>query len=708
VFLVDDEFRVLYVNRAFCRAHGVPETEVVGRPLGEVFSRDVAEDPTFLSVIERARAGDRAVSARGIRHLCPAGGGKTVSLQVVVTDDESGSGEKRFLVVVDDEPIGAQFLELSEARLRELAAFDELARSLPGTNTRSGISKRMLGTLLKITPAKVAACVLLHGSTAEMTVLGAGPVSDGALAELQRTTAERLSSQVSEPVEIGKATCVPNHREVAAGNGFEGPVVSVISQPVVLGEETLGLLALASDERGAFAAEHTSILSTIANEAALGLQQLAYYGSLQRAVGDARAANEQMMRLCQLTEGLETMLDESEVLELVLRIALQELSAQEASVLLLSDDGKRIEVAASAGHSDDVIARHVADREDSAARWVIENSAPLILTGKATDGRFRSVLEGASVKHSLVMPMKTRGRVVGTLNINRLAEPYRFTDSQVNATAIIANQTGAALENIRLFGESMQTERLAIIGQAVAGMAHYVKNISNMISNSAQLVDTFVESKDWERLRRAWGILRRNTDALAILALDMLDLSRSSNPICEPTDMNALVLDVVLTVEERAKHFGVSITFELDDDVGLTCCDKGQITRCLLNLITNAFEAMPSGGELRITTHRLTGVVDEDASPAARETEASPLGDHVEIRVADTGPGIEPENIAKLFLPLFTTKGSRGTGIGLAVTKKILEEHGGTVLVESEQGQGAVFTIQLPIGELGSADGFDD
>ena len=155
----------------------------------------------------------------------------------------------------------------------------------------------------------------------------------------------------------------------------------------------------------------------------------------------------------------------------------------------------------------------------------------------------------------------------------------------------------------------------------------------------------------------------------------------------EPTDVNRLLESVLALVRKRMQQTGVRLHTDLDPNLPQIVVTADHIKQVFLNVVLNALDAMPEGGELTVVT-RL--VASEEASlslPADRQ---------VEIRFADSGPGIAPEDLPRIFDPFFTRK-PKGTGLGLSISYDIVERHGGTMGVESVPGQGAVFTIRLPI-----------
>jgi signal transduction histidine kinase len=175
----------------------------------------------------------------------------------------------------------------------------------------------------------------------------------------------------------------------------------------------------------------------------------------------------------------------------------------------------------------------------------------------------------------------------------------------------------------------------------------------------------------------------------------MLDYSREKTPIRREVHVANLIGEVLDTVAYKAEQKTVTLSKEVAPGCDVICVDSDQIFRCLLNLVENAIDAV-GAGDGRVHTQccpvsqvEARGIFGEDA---VLET----MGTIVRLSVIDNGFGIDPEHLPSIFLPFFSTKASKGTGLGLAVTRKLVEEHGGKVLVDSKKGQGTAFHLVLP------------
>jgi len=188
---------------------------------------------------------------------------------------------------------------------------------------------------------------------------------------------------------------------------------------------------------------------------------------------------------------------------------------------------------------------------------------------------------------------------------------------------------------------------------------------------------------DMRELGTGWDMVRRNIDRISSLVVDLLSYSKERKPEYEVCSPNAIADEVCELMGLKAKEFGTEIVRDLDPTIGELSLDPKGIHRCLLNLVSNAVDAIAfdedEGKEhlVQVTTRR-----ERDGA--------------VTFQVSDNGCGMDEAARKQVFSSLFSTKGSRGTGLGLLLTQKIIQEHGGTITVDSELGKGSTFVIRLP------------
>ncbi|MFW6162577.1 MAG: ATP-binding protein [Planctomycetota bacterium] len=314
------------------------------------------------------------------------------------------------------------------------------------------------------------------------------------------------------------------------------------------------------------------------------------------------------------------------------------------------------------------------------ARQVLEDGEAVLSTDAVADERFSAAESVISqgIRSAMCAPLHGREAIQGIIYLDN-AGVSRFRPRDLQLLVAMANELGVAIENQRLAEARLDDERFAAIGQAVAGLSHYIKNILGCMQGGSQMVERAMANDNESMLRTGWGIVRRNESKIAELVLDMLNYSGASEPVLEPCHVNDLVAEVAEAAGAHAdKSFAVHC--DLADDLPIVPLDVTALHRCLLNLLSNAIDALPDeGGVVRFVTRH-------DAEHAA-----------VCIAVADNGCGIDPELLPTIFDVFVSTKGAKGTGLGLAVVRKLVEEHGGRVEIDSQPDQGTTLTLVLPV-----------
>ena len=240
------------------------------------------------------------------------------------------------------------------------------------------------------------------------------------------------------------------------------------------------------------------------------------------------------------------------------------------------------------------------------------------------------------------------------------------------------------LERKNVEQQLFESEKLAAVGRLAAAVAHEVNNPLEAIKNSLYLV--LSETSETDPNRRFLEIARRETERVAGIVRQMLGFySRATERV--PTSVNKLLEEALELVERDLARQRIPVRRDLDEKIPEIPATPDQLKQVFLNLFLNAKEAMPEGGELRVST-RLSG---------PRELEML-TGRHVLVQVQDSGTGIAREHMRHLFEPFFSTKqAAKGTGLGLWVSQGIVQQHGGQIQVTSRQGLGTTFSVALPL-----------
>jgi PAS domain S-box-containing protein len=243
----------------------------------------------------------------------------------------------------------------------------------------------------------------------------------------------------------------------------------------------------------------------------------------------------------------------------------------------------------------------------------------------------------------------------------------------------------------RLEKELVKSERLAAIGQTVAGLAHGIKNILHGLEGGSYLVDLGLKKSNTEKLKNGWGMIKRNIGRTSDLVLDLLSYSKEREPVYKDCLPNQIANEVCDLLQNTAQENHIEIIKVFDASIEKVSMDSRTIYDVLLNLMSNAIDAC---------------LFDENTSKRwqVRLETAQESDNIIRFVVADNGVGMSAEVEEKLFTSFFSTKGHRGTGLGLMVTRKLVEEHHGKIEVASRLGEGTVLTVRLPYGAPAKAE----
>jgi two-component system NtrC family sensor kinase len=269
-----------------------------------------------------------------------------------------------------------------------------------------------------------------------------------------------------------------------------------------------------------------------------------------------------------------------------------------------------------------------------------------------------------------------RGNFEATVDISTNDEFEDLAES-FNTMAAALRERDAQLKEMAE-NRVRKSERLAIVGQLAAGVAHELNNpLQGIVTYSLLMLE---DMPDGDPNREMLQTIVTQAERCTKIVRGLLDFSRQKKSYKKPCDVTLVVDECLSLVEHQALFHNIAIERSFAEDLPDVVMDPAQIEQVLMNLIMNAAEAMEGEGLLRITVTHLRPQ------------------DMVAISVQDTGPGIPPGDLQKVFVPFFTTKeAGQGVGLGLAISYGIVEEHGGTITVESEVGLGTTFTVRLPV-----------
>jgi len=381
-------------------------------------------------------------------------------------------------------------------------------------------------------------------------------------------------------------------------------------------------------------------------------------------------------------------LDIDELLGRILHLVFEWVEADRGCIMLLDPESKQLTTKARRDRrlgqpSSMAISRTILD-------YVLERGEGVLTSDAQDDDRFSSghSVVRTGVREAICAPMQGRYGTVGVIYVDTTvplgdameAGRRRFTDEHLKLLIAIGHQAALAVEDTTYYSAMVQSERLAAMGQTIATLSHHIKNILQGIRGGSYLVDMGLENDDLAVVRKGWDIVNRNQNKISSLVMDMLSFSKEREPDLVPADLVAIVSDIVETVHQRADEQGTTLAWS-PPDLPRLLFDPEAMSRAILNVVTNALDAVEQ---------REGGVVEIRVS-------SDPAAGVVRVAVADNGPGMPPESLAEIFNIFVSTKGARGTGLGLTVSRKILREHGGDIRVTTTPGAGSTFVMEFPL-----------
>ncbi len=324
-------------------------------------------------------------------------------------------------------------------------------------------------------------------------------------------------------------------------------------------------------------------------------------------------------------------------------------------------------------------------------KHVLTTCEGVLCANAMTDERFsgeskQDSIHNLGLRSIICVPVVANGQVHGVLHLDSSMSHHTYTEEQLRLVVAIGRLAGMAIQNAKLLESRVQTERLAAAGETVAYLSHHIRNILQGLSGGADVVEMGLKKGDLDTTKSGWALVRRSLDRTYDLAMNMLTFSKSRQPRIEPALISSVVREVIALVQTRADERGVCIHNDLQEIPPIPM-DPNGIHQAIHNILVNAIEAAPS---------RTGRVVVSTCSHADTECAV--------VSIADNGPGIPSEFVTRMFEAFESTKGQGGTGLGLAAAKKIVDELGGEIRVESVPDEGTTFHIRLPMQPVRMAD----
>jgi len=403
----------------------------------------------------------------------------------------------------------------------------------------------------------------------------------------------------------------------------------------------------------------------------------------------------------QLINDLVSVTDLKELMDRTAIRVLEILKADRATMMLVDDQSG--ELLPRATHQRNGLScLDKAGFSRTISRRVFETGESILTSDAMKDARFQksdSIILNR-IRSTLCVPIKTKDRMLGIIHVDTLRTGMGFSQEDLELLAAMGHQIGIAVENATLVTDLkkanldlkeqqarlIDAERLALLGKIAGGVAHEINNpIMSILGFTGmacrRLKEGIPSQGTGEECIRYLNVAQEEAQRCIQIVENISQFYRSKQSDLAPTDINAVIESALNVAAFHLNRGHIEVIRELNPQLPLIMANHGLLQQVLVNIILNARDAMEQGGALTVTT----------------AIEGHPWAT---VRISDTGGGINPEHIRKIFLPLFTTKGEgKGTGLGLSISQDIIKRHKGTIEVESILGKGTTFVIRLPTAQ---------
>jgi len=561
-------------------------------------------------------------------------------------------------------------------KTKEINALLEISKAIASGLYLEDVLRLIVTVTANLMSSKICSLWILDERDQKLKLKATQSISEEYLKERSLAMGEGVVGHVAvhnRPMAILNVLKEPLYKEkdLAKKEGL----VSMLSVPMCIKERVIGVINCYTSYPHSFSKSEEEMLTTVANQAAI----------------------------CIDNSGLMETLDVDEILRLVLEGVIKNVGFDRARLYLVNEKRNVLECKMAVGIGEEKIkgiTLSLNPEESVVARSVFEKQ-PFIIPDASKDPRVNPVLKEKFNLHSLVIiPLLAKEKPLGAIAADFVEANKNITKEDLDSLMAFAQQAGLAIHNafmyqeLKTFSRQMEekiqkttaelkkaeaqlvrSEKLAALGQLAAGIAHEIRNPLTSINI---LIHSLMENLPAKiSYREDLKVIEEEILRINEIVDQFLRFARPASPLFEKTDLLPVFEETLQLLRPQIERGKITVKKEFES-LPLITVDKEQIKQVILNLLMNAIQAMPEGGELSIT-----GRFSMD-------------GYWVELAIQDSGLGIPPENMDKLFDPFFSTK-EGGMGLGLSIAHRIIDQHHGKIEVDSQPGNGTLFTISLPV-----------
>jgi len=559
---------------------------------------------------------------------------------------------------------------------REINALLEISKAIASGLYLEDVLRLIVTVTANVMDSKICSLWILDERDQRLKLKATQSMSEAYLKERSLALGEGVVGYVAlhnKPMAIPNVLQEPlfKEKELAQREGL----VSMLSVPMCIKGKVIGVINCYTSSPRKFSKSEEEMLLTVANQAAI----------------------------CIENSGLLETLDIDEILRLVLEGVIKNIGFDRARLYLINEKRNVLECKMAVGVDVEKIKgiELPLNPEMSVVSRSVLEKMPYVIPDAMSDPRVNPVLKKKFNLHSLVViPLLAKERALGAIAADHLEPGKRLTQETLDAVMIFAQQAGLAIQNafmyqeLKNFSQKMEeriqktmtdlrkaeaqlirSEKLASLGQLAAGIAHEIRNPLTSINI---LIHSLREKlPPHNSQRQDLQVIEEEIHRINEIVDQFLRFAKPAPPSFEKTDVLAIIDEILQLLRPQIEKQEIIVSKEFQV-LPFVLIDREQIKQALLNLLLNAIQAMPTGGQLILTGQN------------------SKEGQWIELSVKDTGVGISEEDIQKLFDPFFSTK-EGGIGLGLSITHRIIDQHHGKIEVESSPNEGTLFKVYLPI-----------
>ena len=461
-------------------------------------------------------------------------------------------------------------------------------------------------------------------------------------------------------------------------------VRSEMAAPLMVKGRLIGVICVDNREPDAFCQDDQELLVAIAAQASNVIQNARLYEELKQRA-------KELETLFSVGQTIVSSLDLEEVLQRIAREAVRLTRTRLCSLMLLDEKEKELSIRAVYGSSRQYIRKPNLEVEDSLLGQVVLTQKPLCVKDVKKEPRYKhSDLAAREGLCSLLsVPLLYEGNPIGVLNVYT-ENPHVFQTEEIHVLMALGSLSAIAIEKARLYEKVMmaeeyvrKNEKFSLLGGISAEVAHEIRNPMTVINMLIHSMERDMDPEDTKR--RDVEIIRQKVAQVNQMVTQLLDVTRSRDPILEEVDVNELLEELLLLMRHRFSLKNIRVTNRFADSLPALRGDRLRLEQAFLNLLFNATEAMPDGGQMTVTTQW------SDAGSSGGTS-------RLVVSIRDSGVGITQEQQKRLFEPFFTLR-PMGVGLGLSIVQRAVEDHHGSIRVKSKPGKGSLFILEFPLSD---------